>query len=120
KLVGIDKQLKEQASEYVQKEIRPNSPINIFIYNFANAQNGQYRTQKIRNVGEPPSILDSSLVDISSTQIQKFLRNKGYLNAKVNSKISIHKKKAEIIFNIEEGAPFIIRKTDYSIEDPAI
>lgn len=120
KLEGIDKKFKEQAEEYVQKEIRPNSPINLFIYNLANAQNGHYRIQNIRNVGEAPSILDSSLVDISSVQIKKYLNNKGFLNAKVNSAITVHNKKAKIVFKIDQGAPFIIGKLNYDIEDPAI
>jgi outer membrane protein assembly factor BamA len=120
KLEGIDKKFKEQAEEYVQKEIRPNSPINLFIYNLANAQNGHYRIQNIRNVGAAPSILDSSLVDISSVQIKKYLNNKGFLNAKVNSAITVHNKKAKIVFKIDQGAPFIIGKLNYDIEDPAI
>jgi hypothetical protein len=97
KLEGIDKKYKEQASEYIQQEIRPNSTINLFLYNLANGQNGHYRTQNIRNVGEAPSLLDSSLVDISSTQIQKYLNTKGFLNAQVKSEIHIRKKKADVI-----------------------
>lgn len=120
KLNGIDKKFKEQASEYVQQEIRPNSTINLFIYNFANAQNGRYRTQNIRNVGEPPSILDSSLVDISSTQIEKYLNSKGYLNAEVNSIINVRKKKAEVVFDVDQGASFIVRDIDYDIADPTV
>lgn len=120
KLKGIDKKYKEQASEYIQKEIRPNSPINLFIYNLANNHNGRYRTQNIRNVGEPPSILDSSLVEISTVQIEKYLKNKGFLNAKVNSHIEIRKKKAKLTFEAEPGSPFIVRKLDYQVDDPAV
>jgi hypothetical protein len=120
KLKGIDKKYKEQASEYVQKEIRPNSTINLFLYNLANAQNGHYRTQNVRNVGEAPSLLDSSLVDISSTQIQKYLNNKGFLNAQVKSEIHVRKKKAEVIFDIDQGAPFIIKSIKYDIEDDTL
>lgn len=120
KLNGIDNKFKEEASEYLQMEIRPNSPINLFIYNIANAQNGKYRTQNIRKVGEAPSILDSSLVDISANQIQKYLNNKGFLNAEVKSSITVHKKKASILFNIEQKEPFNIRQINYKIEDPAL
>lgn len=120
KLVGIDKKYKEEASEYVQEELRPNSIINLFIYNIANNQNGRYRKQKIRKVGEAPSILDSNLVDISTTQIQKYLVSKGFLNAKVNSNLVIHKKKANLIFNIDQGSPFIVKHIDYDIKDPAL
>src|SRR5690606_20712697 len=77
KLEGIDNQYEEAASMYIQKEIRPNSTINLFIYNFANGKGGRYRTDKIRNVGEAPRLLDSSLVEISRNQIERFLETKG-------------------------------------------
>src|SRR5690606_30436448 len=56
---GIDPSLEEQANAYIPVDLRPNSRINLFIYNLANARKGRYRTENIRNVGEPPHILDS-------------------------------------------------------------
>lgn len=120
KLNGIDKKFKEEASEYVQKEIRPNSPINLFIYNIANGQRGHYRTDKIRKVGEAPSILDSSLVEISKTQIKKYLNNKGFFNATVESDVTVNRKKAKVTFDIDQGQPFIIEQITYDIYDPAV
>src|SRR5690606_34052077 len=120
KLEGLDREFKEEASEYVQKELRPNSVINLFIYNFANSQNGKYRTQNIRKVGEAPSILDTTLVEISTSQIQKYLVNKGYLNADVKSEIEVRKKKAALTFTVDQGAPFIVNEIDYDIKDPAL
>src|SRR5690606_11816513 len=66
---GIDPDLEEQAAAYIPPEIRPNSPVDLFIYNLANAKNGRYRTANIRHVGEPPHLLDSALVDFSTQQI---------------------------------------------------
>ena len=120
KLIGIDKKFKEEASEYIQEELRPNSFINLFIYNLANGQKGQYRKRKIRRVGEAPSILDSTLVDISTTQIQKYLLSKGFLEAKATSRMLVHKKKATIFFDIDQGLPFTIKKITYDIEDPNV
>ncbi len=119
-LNGIDKEYKEEASQYIQQEIRPNSSINLFIYNFANGQNGAYRTDKIRNVGEAPSILDSSLVEISRTQIEKYLNNKGFFHAKVESNITVKKKKAKVSFDITQGKPFIIEEVSTNIDDPTV
>ncbi|HWV72274.1 MAG TPA: BamA/TamA family outer membrane protein, partial [Pseudosphingobacterium sp.] len=120
KLNGISKQFKDEAAEYIQREIQPNSSINLFIYNFANSKKGKYRTDKIRNVGEPPSILDSSLVEISRNQIQKFLAAKGYFNAEVTSAISVKKKKAHIIFNAKQGGQFNVRNIDSEIADSEV
>ena len=120
KLSGIDNKFEEEASEYIQKEIRPNSSINLFIYNFANGRNGQYRTENIRNVGEAPRLLDSSLVEISRNQIERFLINKGYFNVKVQDSISIKKKKAHIVFHVDQGNPFYVRKVTDQIADSSI
>ncbi|WP_345231222.1 BamA/TamA family outer membrane protein [Olivibacter ginsenosidimutans] len=120
KLYGVNKEFKDEASTYIQKEIQPNSSINLFIYNFANSKGGKYRTDKIRNVGEPPSILDSSLVELSRNQIQRFLASKGYFNAEVKSKIYVRKKKAKIIFNAEQGGAFKIRNVEQEIADPQV
>lgn len=120
KLNGINKQFKDEASEYIQRDIQPNSSINLFIYNFANSKKGKYRTDKIRNVGEAPSILDSSLVEISRNQIQKFLASKGYFNAQVTSGIAVKKKKAQITFNVKQGGPFNVKNIDSEIADPAV
>lgn len=120
KLNGINKQFKDEASAYIQREIQPNSSINLFIYNFANSKKGKYRTDKIRNVGEAPSILDSSLVEISRNQIQKFLAAKGYFNAQVTSAISVRKKKARIVFNAKQGEPFNVRNIDSEIADSEV
>lgn len=118
-LRGIDADFKEQAEEYVQKEIRPNSRINLFIYNFANGKNGHYRTDDIRKVGEPPSILDSSLVEISRSQIEKYLFNKGFFNARVESAIEVEKQRAHIAFTAEPGPMFHVRKIERDFSDPA-
>lgn len=120
KLEGIDPRHEENAAEYVQKDIRPNSAINLFIYNFANSKNGEYRTDKVRNVGEAPRLLDSSLVEISKTQIQRFLETKGYFNAEVRDSISIRKKKAHVTFLIDQGDPFYIRNFGWQIADTAV
>ncbi len=120
-LKGVNREFEDEASEYIQRDIRPNSPIRLSIYNFANGKNGAYRTDRIRQVGEAPHILDSNLIDISSSQIQRFLQTKGYFNASVRSEVTFpKKKKAEIEFSVDQGEYFKIRDTYTHIEDPKI
>ncbi len=107
---GVDDEFKELALNYVDKEQQPNNWINLqFYYMFSN--NGK------KNIGEPPAILDSNLVEYSRVQIEKFLRNKGYLKARVQDSIAIKKKKAELIFTAEEGPLFRVRNYSDSIAD---
>lgn len=117
KIEGVDKQFLETASTFVQNDIRPNSRQNLALYNIFNTKNGKYRTDRLKSIGEAPHILDSSLVEISRTQIEKFLITKGYFNAKVKSNIKVEKKKAEIIFSAQQGTEFKIKEISYLIED---
>src|SRR6201996_8115401 len=92
---GMDKEVEEQAVNYVDKEQQPNNVINLqFYYMFS--KNGK------RNIGEPPAILDSNLVEFSRVQIEKFIQSKGYLKARVSDTIVIKKKRAQLIFTATE------------------
>ena len=120
RLKGVDKDFIEQATLYIQKEVTPNSRLNLALYNLVNTKKGKYRTDRIRNVGEAPHILDSSLVEISRTQIEKFLATKGFFKAQVKDSIIIKNKKADIIFTAVQGPSFKVRNIDYVIPDTAV
>ncbi|KQS37159.1 BamA/TamA family outer membrane protein [Pedobacter sp. Leaf194] len=119
---SIDAKFEEQAYNYVQKDIRPSSPfsINVPLYNLFNTKDGRYKTTDIKPFGTPPSILDSTLVEISRTQIEKFLKGKGYFQAKVTSDIKVKDKKAEVKFKADPGRTSFIGKLSDSIYTPNI
>lgn len=114
---SVDAKFEEQAYNYVQKDIRPASKlsINVPLYNLFNTKDGRYKTSDIKPFGTPPAILDSTLVEISRTQIQKFLKSKGYRQAEVTSAIKIADKKAEIVFSAKPGPAYFIEKLSDSI-----
>ena len=114
---GVTPALKESSETYISNQIRPNSRVNLFIYNTFNTKNGRYKTKKIRNVGEPPHLLDSAMVDLSANQIRRFLFSKGYFKAKVEPVISVSKKRAHIDFKVAEGTPYQIRSIDRKFEN---
>ncbi|ULT26524.1 hypothetical protein KUH03_06580 [Sphingobacterium sp. E70] len=109
--------MKESSETYISNQIKPNSRVNLFIYNTFNTTKGRYKTKKIRNVGEPPHLLDSAMVDLSANQIRRFLFTKGYFNAKVNPEITVNKKRAHINFNVDEGNAYQIRNIERKFED---
>lgn len=112
-LKGVDKNFEDLAVNYVDKEQQPNNWLNLQLY-YSFSKKGK------RNIGEAPALLDSSLVEFSRLQIQKFLQNKGYLKAKVDDSISVKNKKAELIFTANQGPLFHIRKYTDSIMDPKV
>jgi hypothetical protein len=110
---GIDDQFNEAALNYVDKEQQPNNKLNLqFYYWFSNKGK--------RNIGEAPAILDSSLVDYSRGQMEKFIQSKGYLKAKITDSVVIKKQRAELVFTVVEGPMFHIRKFEDSIPDKKV
>jgi len=107
---GVDKEFAEAAVNYVDKEQQPNNWLNLQLY-YLFSKKGK------KDIGEPPNLLDSALVEFSRQQMQKFLQNKGYLKAKVADSIVVKKKKAELVFTATEGPMFRIRNFKDSIAD---
>ncbi|GAB2693233.1 BamA/TamA family outer membrane protein [Mucilaginibacter koreensis] len=112
-ITGVDKEFTEAAETYVDKQIQPNNYLNLQFY-YLFSKNGK------RNIGDPPAILDSNLVEFSRVQMEKFLQNKGYLKAKVSDSITVKNKKAHLYFSAVEGPMFRIRKFQDSILDKKV
>ncbi len=122
KIDSVEKPYDELAYNYVQKDIRPPEGlgINILIYNVFNTKDGKYRKTNIKPLGTPPPILDSNLVEISRNQIEKFLKSKGFFNAKVKSEIKVKNKKAKLRFIADAGKPFMVNKITTQIPDATV
>ena len=114
---GVPVELKDQAFQYISNDIRPNSALNLTIYNVFNTKGGRYKKEKLREVGETPHVLDSSLMELSAVQIQRFLQSKGYFKAKVNPIITVNRKKAKINFATQVDSVFRIGNIKTSFDD---
>jgi len=110
---GVDKEFSEAAVNYVDKDQQRNSWFNLQLY-YMFSKNGK------KDIGEAPNIVDTALVEFSRSQIQKFLRNKGYLKATVTDTIKVKNKRAELIFTATEGPMFRFRNFHDSIGDPKV
>jgi hypothetical protein len=73
-------------------------------------------------IGEAPVIVDTSIINRSSKQLEMFLKNNGYFKATVNDTVKLFErsKTAEILFKINAGTPYKIGEVNYEIEDPII
>lgn len=119
---SIEEPFNEEAYNYIQKDIRPASKlgINVLIYNIVNTKDGRYKTSNIKQIGTPPPILDSALVEISRNQIEKYLISKGFFKAKVESEIAVKNKRAQVYFKASPGPAFFVNKVTYEIPDSNI
>ena len=100
----------------MQKDIRPAPKfgINVGLYNLF------YGLFKTKAVGNPAPILDSALVEISRTQIEKFLVSKGYFKAKVAAEIAVKDQRADVLFKASPGIPFWVNDVNFEIPDSAL
>jgi len=72
-------------------------------------------------MGEPPVMLDSTLMLGDAQQMLKHLYNKGYYKARMTSSIKhLNRKRANVIYSIKAGKPYKIRKIRYDIKDTLI
>ncbi len=99
---------------------------HLFIYNITKTKKerkipkflGFYKLGRI--IGEPPVIIDSTLVNKTKNQFLKYLNSKGYYNALVTDTIVYKDSKAFISYNIKSNAPYIYNKIGYSFKDLSI
>ena len=69
------------------------------------------------NIGEEPSIFDSTLARKSVKQISLYLDNKGYFNNRVRDSILIRGKKVKVFYHVKVPRPYTIRHIAYEIDD---
>lgn len=80
--------------------------------------------QKMRNAGEEPILLDTTMISYSLDQINTAMKNWGYFNAKSwdtiiykdPNKMHPRRHKAEVVYYVEAGSPYYIRDINYNID----
>lgn len=112
---GFEKSFHAQVKDFIAPSQLPNKTIDLYPYLWF-SNNGK------RQWGTPPAILDSSLVDLSRIQMERYLRNNGYLDANVSATIHKHTKKQsiDILFSANSGSLYKIKNVSYNIQDTSL
>lgn len=77
------------------------------------------RSTRGRN-GEPPVVLDTSLMHRSTGQIRLYLHKEGYFLASVSDTV-VHKgRKAEVGYTLHPGPAYTVCDVNWLVDDPAI
>jgi len=113
---------KTELKSYLKQ--RPNTKIlgfwrfHLGLYNFSSRKN---EDGIFKRIGEAPVILSTYLADKSKEEFERFMRNKGYYQAKVSDTIIYKKnKKAEIYYSIISNAPHRIQSYKTEILDDSM
>lgn len=77
----------------------------------------KFKTWMRDKIGEPPVILDSTLIDPTKNRMKNYMFNKGYFHNNVSATYVTKKKKATITYIIEPNDQFIIKEYQlYSLD----
>lgn len=86
------------------------------IYNWSNGKDNGWN-RFLKRLGQPPVILDTSLIAESKKKLLDHLKYQGYYNAMVEDSVVTNKKKSTVHYNITLGEQYIIDSVTYIIEN---
>ncbi|WP_440426317.1 translocation and assembly module lipoprotein TamL [Prevotella sp.] len=95
--------------------------IPLATYSLAGKDSTKWINKTLKNIGEKPAILDTTLTHSTRTDLQTALQNAGYLDATVDTKANIVKKrKVNITYILKPGPLYHINNVAYDIKDDSI
>lgn len=93
----------------------------LYVYNWSGKNEKNWVNKQLRRMGEAPIIMDTLLTEQSSQELQRFLINKGYINAHVSSSVdTTRQKKAIVTYYVKSNEPYRIREYDINLTDQVI
>lgn len=114
---------KSELKNYVKQ--RPNKRIlgvkfHLWLYNLSNPEKSGWFHRWMRKIGEEPVVYDELLMHKTTDQLQQYLVNKGYYNAKVKDTVYFSDNKAYTSYKVEPKDAYLIKNIEYFFEDTSI
>lgn len=119
---------KNQLKEYLRQT--PNAAIigayrmQLGLYNLAPRDTvkkiPKFFNKIFKRIGDPPVIYSSSLTSLSVKQLQRYMENKGYMNAKVESNVLFKGKKATVNYTVNANKPYTLGEYRTNLQDIAL
>lgn len=92
----------------------------VHIYALAGEDSTKWMNRFWRRLGDKPVIYDSLQAERSRVEIQKAVRNAGYMQAVVGLDKEIKDNKIRIRYKIRTGEPYVVSHLNYDIPDYTI
>ncbi|MDR2680654.1 MAG: BamA/TamA family outer membrane protein, partial [Tannerella sp.] len=93
----------------------------LYVYNWSGADEGKWANRQLRKMGEPPVLLDTFLAEQSGIQLERYMFNRGYTDARVDVSADTSKhKKAVLKYSITAGEPYRVSNYNSHADDPEI
>lgn len=125
KITTDNKKLKDtDFSIYLRQ--RPNPKLfnfinfNLGLYSLSSPDTTQWINRFLQKIGDAPIIYDSVATQASANELEKVVRNKGYVHATVSTSTEFKKKKAKVSYHITSNNPYRINRFNYRITNLAV
>ena len=88
-----------------------------WIYNSADPEKHDPGNNLLRKLGTPPVIYDSSLADLSSENMQRYMRSRGFFDAEAFNTVDTARQKAKVTYTAVPKIPYRIGRISYFFRD---
>ena len=93
----------------------------LYIYNMSGRDTTKWVNRALRRVGDAPVIFDSYETERSRQEVEKAVRNLGYLGASVDAGTRFNgTKKIAVSYDVKTGRAYKVRSIQYDIPDTTI
>ena len=93
----------------------------LYIYNMSGRDTTQWINKVLRRVGDAPVIFDSFETERSRQEVEKAVRNLGYMGARVDAGTKLDgNKKIKLTYDVKTGRAYKVRSIQYDIPDTTI
>ena len=94
----------------------------VWVYEHADPEKDNWWNNFKRKIGEEPVLLDMELTEKSITNLETYMRTKGYFHSDVTYDIDTTRRarRAEITYKIRQGEPTRINSLRYSFRDSSL
>lgn len=96
--------------------------LNLILYNLSSKNKNGFISRLLRKIGEPPVVYDEKTIVQSETEIKRFMFNKGFANAEIETNIEKKEKRRKInlIYAVTSNTPYLIAESKNDIQDTTI
>jgi len=92
----------------------------LYIYNMSGRDTTKWVNRALRRVGDAPVIFDSYETERSRQELEKAVRNLGYMGAMVDAGTKLNGKKIMLSYDIKTGRAYKVRSIQHDIPDTTI
>lgn len=112
---------KDELSGYIRQ--KPNARVfgvfrmQLGIYNLSGNDTTKWINRTLRKIGDEPVLLNPVQTKITMQQLTQLYKNKGYINASVDTTITYINKKAKVDYYIKSNTPYRLGRYDVQIDN---